>query len=480
LVVLAYALAPLLAWKLGFRALSDDDYARVTIAQEFALHPKLDPSGTSWLPFPFWLNGGAMWMFGTSLTVARAIALLSSCVSGLLLWWGACWAGVPSKEAALGSILPLFLPLIVVLTAATVPELLTASLASFALFVATQSAPRAQMVAALAISAACLSRYDVWPLVPLLVLHAGWLAFKASSATERMWLVAAIVVAPAGAVFWMVWNVHAHGSALHFLARVASYHRNFTGDFPSISELLSTYPAALVRGAPLHMWAAFLLLIAGGNRLLRRWWLPLTGGAVMLFGLVAAHSRGGAPTHHPERAVVTLWLLVSVLVPAWLSTEKRLRKERVRQVMYAWVLMASVVTYFRAHRLRWHVGASREEELALGQALRTWVPPGQRVAMVPNSYGFFATKAAWGRPRDLIALVPQRVDPRSSIVDPLESFEKINELAQRHQISWLVAGGEQGALVRSWYGNPAHELENYSLFQVKNEGPPPPQSLGLP
>jgi hypothetical protein len=33
---------------------SDDDYARVVIAQRLSL--ALDPSGTSWLPFPFWLR----------------------------------------------------------------------------------------------------------------------------------------------------------------------------------------------------------------------------------------------------------------------------------------------------------------------------------------------------------------------------------------------------------------------------------------
>src|SRR4051794_3443153 len=38
----------------GLHALSDDDYARVAIAEAFAGAPRLDPSHTSWLPFPFW------------------------------------------------------------------------------------------------------------------------------------------------------------------------------------------------------------------------------------------------------------------------------------------------------------------------------------------------------------------------------------------------------------------------------------------
>ena len=62
----------MLVLALGFDHVSDDDYARVTIAQSFAHAPRLDPSGTSWLPFPFWALGSVMAVFGRSLEVARA------------------------------------------------------------------------------------------------------------------------------------------------------------------------------------------------------------------------------------------------------------------------------------------------------------------------------------------------------------------------------------------------------------------------
>jgi hypothetical protein len=47
------------AWLLarGFSHVSDDDYARTVIAEQFAHAPRLDPSGTSWLPLPFWVAG---------------------------------------------------------------------------------------------------------------------------------------------------------------------------------------------------------------------------------------------------------------------------------------------------------------------------------------------------------------------------------------------------------------------------------------
>src|SRR5262245_35515505 len=41
----------------GFRAVSDDDFSRVVLAQQWALKPHLDPTGSSWLPFPFWIYG---------------------------------------------------------------------------------------------------------------------------------------------------------------------------------------------------------------------------------------------------------------------------------------------------------------------------------------------------------------------------------------------------------------------------------------
>ena len=43
---------------LGFSHVSDDDYARVVIAERFAHAPHLDPSATSWLAATaFWMRG---------------------------------------------------------------------------------------------------------------------------------------------------------------------------------------------------------------------------------------------------------------------------------------------------------------------------------------------------------------------------------------------------------------------------------------
>ena len=75
--ILALAKVAVSLWvlRLGFSHVSDDDFARTVIAQTFAGAPKLDPSGTSWLPLPFWLTGGAMMVLGRSIAVARGVAI---------------------------------------------------------------------------------------------------------------------------------------------------------------------------------------------------------------------------------------------------------------------------------------------------------------------------------------------------------------------------------------------------------------------
>ena len=86
LAVVVKALVGLAVLGSGFRAVSDDDFARVVLMQGFAHEPALDPTGTSWLPFPFWLNGAAMLLTGTSLTAARALAFAWGLLAALLLY----------------------------------------------------------------------------------------------------------------------------------------------------------------------------------------------------------------------------------------------------------------------------------------------------------------------------------------------------------------------------------------------------------
>jgi len=67
---------------------SDDDYARVVHTQDWALDPRFDATGTSWLPFPFWVSGGLMRIMGPSLDVARGVAFLWGLASGAVIFGG--------------------------------------------------------------------------------------------------------------------------------------------------------------------------------------------------------------------------------------------------------------------------------------------------------------------------------------------------------------------------------------------------------
>lgn len=66
-LIAARGLACVVAWQSGFRALSDDDYARISIAQGFAAAPHWDATYTSWLPAPFWAYGALFRLFGPGL-----------------------------------------------------------------------------------------------------------------------------------------------------------------------------------------------------------------------------------------------------------------------------------------------------------------------------------------------------------------------------------------------------------------------------
>src|SRR5690606_20890167 len=74
------------AWALGARAISDDDYARVVIAQHFDESPSHDPSGTSWLPFPSSLVGTAMSLTRATLGVAQIVAVITAVGAAFLLY----------------------------------------------------------------------------------------------------------------------------------------------------------------------------------------------------------------------------------------------------------------------------------------------------------------------------------------------------------------------------------------------------------
>ncbi len=420
----AYATSAMLLRVAGFDSLSDDDHARVVIAQSFAASPRLDPTGTSWLPAPFWLQGAAMALLGSSLAVARALAVAAAGASGALLVAAAASAGLDPRGALLAAALALFLPLVSFLGAAPVPELPAAAAVAFALL-HLASAPKAPpwrwFLAAASLALASLSRYEAWLPAAFFALLAAW------NARHRPALLAAALLAASGPLLWTLWNLHAHGHPLAFARKVAAY-RAGLGVEPSG---LLLYPGTLLREAPwalaLGLWATFRVPSMR---------LPVAGAGALVAALALAELRGGAPTHHPERALLGP---IFVLIVASVAATRTVLGRGIRP----WVLLVALAGWSGAHRwkpTREGLGASRSQEVALGLALRGALPPGERALLVADSYGFLAVQAALARPGALQAIVPRRIDPRSKVEgDPLENSETFRAFIETHAgVEWLV------------------------------------------
>jgi len=425
------------AWETGFRALSDDDYARVTLAQRFAEHPKIDPSGTSWLPFPFWVMGTAMKLLDPSLDVARATSsALAIGATWLLFAAGRVW-GFTDRQALAAALVATALPVVTVLGSATVPELPTAALSAFALVAVSARSDRARrsawspsLLASVAMIPATLSRYETWPVAVVVSVCA---ALHRDDAKWRRAVASALPLL--GPAWWIVHNRVAHGDALSFLHRVSSY-RAALGSVGTHGG--PGYALALVSGCPEMLIACCGLLFmslrnsedgAARQQLLKRF-VPWAIGALSLFVfLVAGDLLGGSPTHHPERALLLVWLLASFVVvdlavlarpPRWLALL---------------VLPLLAIDYRSALSDR---GVDRRSEETIGTQLRSLVPKGERVFIATSDYGYFAVVAAFGRPSD--SIIDQTHDPRSKdeaslVLDHLHAADRLSAAGAM----WLVA-----------------------------------------
>lgn len=397
--VLAAAKLALGAWVLhaGFTHVSDDDYARTAIAEQFAHTPRLDPSGTSWLPAPFWIEGLAMMALGRSLASARAVAMILGAASVAPPYLAMRVAGMKRAAAIASTAVAMTLPWDVWLGVATVPEGWAGALVAAAAI--AMPVEKARPWAAAALLVAALSRYEAWPACAVMAGFCAWNASRERETDRRRTELTCALVAVAGPVAWMLWNAHAHGSALHFVARVTSFRRSIgAADVPLADKLLG-YPLALATEAPV----AALLGLVGAAGLVRpelrdRWTWPLATAAATLVFLVWGDVHDGAPTHHPARALVALWW---ILVGAGGDTLGALLAQHRRALAYA---SGAVLTVATGATLLLHGGAppgtseadAREPQIARGLDLRARHV--LHADVTPCAFEHFAMLAAWGAP----------------------------------------------------------------------------------
>jgi hypothetical protein len=426
----------------GFRAVSDDDYARVTIAQAFAHAPKLDPTGTSWLPAPFYLTGGAMLVFGRSLLVGWGVAIALGVASAALVYVAARRLVGDPRAAFVGAALAAVFPWSARLGLAPVPELPTAALSVLALSTLVAGRPsadapgeaegsRAPLYGGLALLFATLSRYEPWSLALFFALALAARAVRARSRHERLVALGGVALAGLGPALWLAHNRLAHGDWLAFAHRVAAYKKALEAGSTGSAELaqLFGYPAALLQQEP-ELVVASLLVLGAATRspalraALGGLALPGALAALQLVALSAALARDAAPTHHPERAGLVVLTLASLAVGVGAVRLAASPAGRRRTWLALGVALCMFEAGFLLRRRYPPTMAPRAAERAAGARAGALLRPGERLLIEGRDYGYFAVIAAFERPED--ALVDRDLDPRKGeLGSSFESDERL-------------------------------------------------------
>lgn len=414
----------------GFSAISDDDFSRVVIAQRWAASPVLDPSGTSWLPLPFWLNGLVMMIGDRSLATARGVALALGVLAAIGIYGAARLLCPHRRDAYLGALVAAVVPSAAVLGVATVPELPAAALAAVGVATVTSQSARHRLLGASALLLACLCRYEPWLVAAVFAVMTVWDGWRGRLVPElrsRQLSALAALLALAGPIFWVVHNGVAHGDPLHFLARVSNYQQALgpesSSTWSGAGAALLAYPLQLLRQEP-ELWLLAALLLGQRWVASRRAGRPVREAlpaalrrvvviaGVMVAGLGVAALRGGVPTHHIGRPLVLLWLLAAVFVGA--EASRLIRESRRRDAALGLglgvLLAAGSAVWVRPSVTSTEPFVDRSEQLAVGRVVADVVPAGSAVLLQVVDYGYFAVMAASGRPEAFV--LDQSVDPR--------------------------------------------------------------------
>jgi hypothetical protein len=434
-------------WATGFRAVSDDDFARVVIAQGFARAPSLDPSGTSWLPLPFWVTGGVMALLGRELWVARAVALVLGVVAALVVHQAARWLLRDERPALIGALLAALVPWSLRLGVATVPELpVAAAIVLAAASTAPGWTPRRRLWGGAALAAACLARYEPWLVaLPFAVITLIDARLVRARNRVRLGVAAALPLAAMGG--WIAWNAHRHGDALAFLERVASYRRalggeGVGGEGGGPARAVGEYLLALVVAEPELICATGVLVVVAVVTGVGRDVAVASRRAALLLGcqiamLVVAGVKDGAPTHHPERALLAPLLFVAVIAGALLVELQRAGGTRTRRGAIAALVVVALLGGRSIRKRHPPAMAPRGDEVAVADRVAAVVPAGERVLIEVVDYGYFAVQAGSGRPEDL---VPDRdLDPRKEkVASAFRGQSALEARAREVGARWVV------------------------------------------
>lgn len=451
-----------LAKQQGFTAVSDDDFARVVIAQSFAYDPRWDASGSSWLPFPFWLTGTMMWLTSGTWEVAQSLAWVTSLGSVLLFLFSTWAVGLRGFWWGLSGCLFATLPHAVWLGAAVVPEGYTAVLALAGLCLATGKL-RERLLSAGCLLAATLSRYETWPVaVVVAVFHASGLLRTQTQVRSRVWTNGILVgLCVAGPMSWLAHGAVNHGSALFFVKRVADY-RTALGASPEVWwAVFSNYPRALLVEEPWLLGCAIAVVLwtMGSRRTVNPLATPnptprllLVGALAQLAFLLWGDLNNGAPTHHPERAVLMCWLVGLVLVAHRGQTYLAVRRGTAVRLWgirwFAVVAASAVMAAFGVWRQPSKQFVDRRQELTLGRQFRERLNDDRRLFVETAGYGYTAVSVGTEQPWLVDGYNP--ADPRNHRDGQDGAARLSEEQLRRRRVAYLALPAGRASTVAPW------------------------------
>jgi hypothetical protein len=168
--------------------------------------------------------------------------------------------------------------------------------------------------------------------------------------------------------------------------------------------------------------AGFLLVDSERRRILPARTLAIL--ATLAGALILGAARGGAPTHHPERALLACFLIAPLFVASWAHPPFR------RQVLGLATMGALLGAGLRVAEVAApsaYVNRSREE--AVGDFIERSLPKAVPVALALPDFGYFTVMAAAGKPQRFEIL--ERHDPR----------ERDGKLSLSTKLRTFVEGG---------------------------------------
>ena len=421
----ARGLACVAAWRSGFRALSDDDYARISIAQRFAHQPSFDPSGTSWLPAPFWAYGAAFRAFGNGLGVARTVAIVLALAATVLVYVAARVLGTSRFAAAVAAVLSCMLvPYSALLGVAPLPEVPCAALVLFSAATLAKSDPWLRALGGGSLILACLSRYEAWPIAAVCAAFCLWDALK----QRRLAYLGCALLALSGPALWLFLGHLNHGEAWFFIGRVTAYRRALGGSDTSLWYRLAEYPWALIWNA-LGLWVLFPIFLFMAHKTPElhgpRYGRCAVALLAMLAFLMLGSVRDGVPTHHAARVLLPLWFFGCVI--AGREFARRATDVAGRRRVVIVVAAITSIPLVEGVRLPSNEGfAERALELEAGDAARMETKLG--LGIDTTDYGYFAVQAAFGSPLGTSVLDDH--DPRRTKTASVSPFTSADALEQ--------------------------------------------------